>query len=59
VPALIALDAEVKVVSNTEERLVPVSKLYTGDGKEPLALKSGDLVSEVRLPLPAKNQSST
>lgn len=59
VPALIALDAEVKLVSNTEERLVPVSELYTGDGKEPLALKSGDLVSEIRLPKPTKNQSCT
>jgi len=59
VPALIALDAEVKLVNNTEERLVSVSKLYTGDGKEPLALKSGDLVSEIRLPLPTKSQSST
>lgn len=58
-PALIALDAEVKLVSNTEERLVSVSKLYTGDGKEPLALKSGELVSEIRLPLPTKSQSST
>ena len=59
VPALIALDAEVKLVSNTEERWVSVSKLYTGDGKEPLALKSGDLVSEIRLPQPTKSQSST
>jgi len=59
VPALIALDAEVKLVSSTEERWVPVSKLYTGDGKEPLALKSGDLVSEIRLPPPTKSQSST
>jgi 4-hydroxybenzoyl-CoA reductase subunit beta len=59
VPALIALDAEVKVVSNTEERLIPVNKLYTGDGKEPLDLKSGDLVTEIRLPLPTNSQSST
>ncbi|MBW1802727.1 MAG: FAD binding domain-containing protein [Deltaproteobacteria bacterium] len=59
VPALIALDAEVKLVSNTEERWVSVSKLYTGDGKEPLALKSGELVSEIRLPQPTKSQSST
>ena len=34
VPALIALDAEVKLVNNTEERIVSVSKLYTGDGKD-------------------------
>ena len=59
VPALIALDAEVKLVGNTEERLVSVSELYTGDGKDPLALKPGDLVSEIRLPMPAKSQSST
>jgi 4-hydroxybenzoyl-CoA reductase subunit beta len=59
VPALIALDAKVKLVNNTEERLVSVSRLYTGDGKEPLALKSGDLISEIRLPPPTKSQSST
>jgi 4-hydroxybenzoyl-CoA reductase subunit beta len=59
VPALIALDAEVKLVSKTEDRWVPVSKLYTGDGKKPIALKSGDLLTEVRLPLPANSQSST
>ncbi len=59
VPALIALDAEVKLVSSTEERWVPVGKLYTGDGKAPMALKSGDLVSEVRLPPPTRSRSST
>jgi 4-hydroxybenzoyl-CoA reductase subunit beta len=59
VPALITLDAEVKLVNNTGERLVPVSKLYTGNGKKPLALKPDDLVSEIRLPPPKKNQSST
>ena len=59
VPALIALDAEVKLVSSTEERWVPAGKLYTGDGKGPLALKSDELVSEIRLPPPTKSQSST
>ena len=58
VPALIALDAEVKLVNNAGERLVSVSKLYTGDGKDPIALKSDDLVSEIRLPLPTKNPNS-
>jgi 4-hydroxybenzoyl-CoA reductase subunit beta len=58
VPALIALDAEVKLVSITEERWVPVGKLYTGEGKGPLALKSGELVSEIRLPPLAKRQNS-
>ena len=59
VPALIALDAEVKLASGNEDRWVRASELYTGDGKEPLALKSGDLVSEIRLPPPTKSQSST
>lgn len=59
VPALMALDAEVKLVNTTEERWVPVSGIYTGDGKEPLALRPDEIVSEIRLPPPTKKQSST
>lgn len=57
-PALIALDARVKLISTQGERMIPLSKMYTGDGKEPLAIKSRELMSEVRIPKPSPRQSS-
>lgn len=57
-PSLIALNAQVKLINGTGERIVPVSKLYTGDGKEPLAINAGEVLSEIRLPPPAGRQSS-
>lgn len=34
------------------------SELYNGDGKEPLALKRGEVLSEIRVPAPVGRQSS-
>jgi len=48
-PVLIALDAQVKVVGPHGERIFPLSKLYTQDGKRPLSLKKGEIVKEVLL----------
>jgi len=50
VPALIALGAKVKVNGAREERVVPLEELYRADGKDYLALKRGEIVSEVRIP---------
>jgi 4-hydroxybenzoyl-CoA reductase subunit beta len=58
-PAMMALDAQVKLVGSHGERILPVSKIFTGDGKEPIWLKSGEVLSEVRIPPPAGKQSST
>ena len=57
-PALIALDAQVKLISSAGERVVPARELYTGDGKEPIALKSGEVLSEIRVPSQNGRQSS-
>lgn len=57
-PAMIALDARVKLIHNTEERMLPVSELYTGDGKAPLAIGSGEVLAEIRIPQPVERQSS-
>jgi 4-hydroxybenzoyl-CoA reductase subunit beta len=58
VPVLIALDANVRLVSSAEEREVSLGELYTGDGKKPIALTPGELVREIRIPPAAGRQSS-
>lgn len=49
-PALMALDAEVKLVSKKGERVVTIKDFYTGDGKQPTALNQGEILAEIRLP---------
>ncbi len=58
VPALIALDAEIKMVSSRGERILPLRELYTGDGKNPVAVKAGEILSEIRIPETNGNQKS-
>ena len=59
VPALIALDAEIKLISNGGERVVPLTALYTGDGKTPVAIGTGEILSEIRIPDTDGKQKST
>ncbi len=49
-PVLIALSARVRVVGPNGERIFPVSKLYTQDGKKPLSLGKGEILKEVLVP---------
>jgi 4-hydroxybenzoyl-CoA reductase subunit beta len=49
-PALIALDAKVRLVSRKGTRFIPVSELYTGDGKKPTALRPSEILTEIQLP---------
>jgi 4-hydroxybenzoyl-CoA reductase subunit beta len=49
-PALIALDAKVKVIGIKGERVVSIRDLYTGDGKQPIALNKGEILAEIQLP---------
>jgi len=49
-PALIALNARVKLVSMKGARSISVKDLYTGDGKEPIALHPGEILTEIQLP---------
>ncbi|SPD74291.1 putative 4-hydroxybenzoyl-CoA reductase, beta subunit [uncultured Desulfobacterium sp.] len=51
-PSLIALKAEVKIKGPKGERKIPLAELYTGDGKRPLALGWGDILTEVIIPDP-------
>ena len=57
-PALMALDARVKIISDKGERVIPLKDLYTNDGKEPIAVKPGEVLSEIRIPLPIDQQGS-
>ncbi len=57
-PALIALGAKVKLVSSTGSRWISVKDLYTGDGKQPLALDPNEILTEIQLP-PITKQAST
>ena len=52
-PVLIALNARVRVVGPHGERVFPVSKLYTQDGKKPLSLKKGEILKEMIVPPPS------
>jgi len=58
-PALIALDAEATLISSGGERRISVKELYTGDGKEPLSLQPGEVLSEIGLPPLSESQRST
>ncbi|MEW6376695.1 MAG: FAD binding domain-containing protein, partial [Thermodesulfobacteriota bacterium] len=52
-PVLMALDAQIKVTGFDGERSFPIKKLYTQNGKKPLALKKGEILKEVFVPPPS------
>ncbi|MFH1351854.1 MAG: FAD binding domain-containing protein [Pseudomonadota bacterium] len=58
-PALIALDAQATLVGSGGERRILVKELYRGDGKKPLNLKPGEVLSEITLPPLSGKQGST
>jgi 4-hydroxybenzoyl-CoA reductase subunit beta len=57
-PMFIALDAQVKLVSRGDERLIPVKELYRDDGMFYLNKAHDELVTEIHLP-PADGVKST
>ncbi len=48
-PALIALGARVKVIGPQGERIFPLKRLYTQNGKKPLSLRKGEILKEILL----------
>lgn len=52
-PLLIALGAEVELAGAAGSRAVPLAELYSGDGRAPLRLGAGELLTRVVLPAPA------
>lgn len=58
-PALIALDAQVRLISNKQERVTPLSFLYTCDGKNPNSISKTEILTEIIIPEPVSKQTST
>jgi 4-hydroxybenzoyl-CoA reductase beta subunit len=50
VPALICLDAKVKIMSTSEDRQVPLEELYSGNSLKPVKLSDDDIVTDVIIP---------
>jgi 4-hydroxybenzoyl-CoA reductase subunit beta len=49
-PALLILGAKIKITDPTGDRVSPLKKLYSGDGKKPNLLKPGQILSEILVP---------
>ena len=50
--ALLVLEASVRVADRDGGRSVPLADLYTGDGRAPFALRTGEILEAVLLPPP-------
>jgi 4-hydroxybenzoyl-CoA reductase subunit beta len=57
-PVLIALNAKVKLNSCSGERGIPVEDLYSGNGLDPLSLRTDEVLTEIIVPTPMEKQSS-
>ncbi len=61
-PALIALYAEVQITGTRGERTLPLEKFFQSprrDSRQLTVLRSGELVSEIRVPPPQRNNRGT
>ena len=52
-PALLALNAAIKVAGKGDVREISIQELYTGSGKAPLNLKAAEIVTEIVVPAEA------
>jgi len=55
-PCLIALSSMVRLNGRHGERVIPLEELYSGDGRRPLTLAPDEILTEIRVPLPANDQ---
>lgn len=58
-PALMVLDAIIILQSKDNSREMPLDMLFSGNGKAPLNLKEGELLTEITIPGKAKDGFST
>lgn len=49
-PALLALNAEVVLAAKEGSRQIPLADLYSGEGKTPLTLKPGEILTQIIIP---------
>ena len=49
-PVMVAIGAQVKLVSSSGERLLPAAELYNDDGIRPLNKRPDELLTEIHLP---------
>lgn len=49
-PALISMDAKIKIISPEGETIIPLLSIYTGDGVQPRNLSKNAIVKEIILP---------
>jgi len=56
IPALLVFGSECKIVGADGERVVALDKLFTGPGQT--VLQHGELLTEIRVPVPARNTGS-
>ena len=50
-PALLSLSAQIKLAGPGGERTIKLEKLFSGDSRRPLALKPGEILTQILLPL--------
>lgn len=58
-PALLVLDAEVVLSAKDGSRQVPLESMYSGEGKMPLQIERGEILTEVVIPASSANAFST
>ncbi len=58
-PALLALSADVVLVTKEGSRRIPLDELYSGEGKKPHALAPGEILTEIIIPEQAADGFST
>ncbi|MDE0822618.1 MAG: xanthine dehydrogenase family protein subunit M [Dehalococcoidia bacterium] len=56
IPALLVFGSECKIVGADGERVVALDKFFTGPGQT--VLEHGELLTEIRVPVPARNTGS-
>ena len=58
-PALLVLDARIIVQSKDNARKIPLNMLFSGNGKTPLSLERGEILTEIIIPGEARDGFST
>jgi len=52
-PVMLVFQAKVKIVDPEGEKIIPLNKFYSGDGKRPNIIKPGQILTEIQVPVPS------